>query len=160
VVAGRQTPYKRIDLAVAACTKLSLPLSVIGNGPDHGRLVALAGPTIRFLTDVKDSAMPAQFQAASAFIFPGVDDFGIVAVEALAAGAPVVAYQAGGALDYVVPPKTGAFFTAQTVDSLAETLSRVSKMSFDNAAVSRSAEPFNPAAFRSNLTKQLEQLLG
>jgi glycosyltransferase involved in cell wall biosynthesis len=91
LIAGRQTPYKRFDLAVAACTQLNVPLTVIGNGPEHNKLVGMAGPRVTFLNKVADKDMPHYFQRASAFIFPGIDDFGIVAVEALAAGTPVIA---------------------------------------------------------------------
>ncbi|MDB5165957.1 MAG: hypothetical protein JWM37_29, partial [Candidatus Saccharibacteria bacterium] len=102
LIVGRQTPYKRIDLAVAACTRLGLPLTVVGEGPEHERLQAMAGPTVTFVIEPDDAAVAARMQKAQAFIFPGLDDFGIVAVEALAAGTPVVAYKGGGALDYII----------------------------------------------------------
>ncbi|MEK7602737.1 MAG: glycosyltransferase [Patescibacteria group bacterium] len=122
VITGRQTPYKRVDLAVAACTKLGLPLTVIGNGPEHKKLVAMAGPTVKFVTNAKDEDVARIVGSSEAFIFPGVDDFGISAVEALAAGTPVIAYKAGGALDYVIENQTGLFFTDQTDESLASSL--------------------------------------
>jgi hypothetical protein len=84
VVAGRQTPYKRIDLAIAACTDLKIPLIVIGNGPEHRKLEKMAGRNVTFLTNVSDNDMPGHFQSALGFIMPNMDDFGIVAVEALA----------------------------------------------------------------------------
>ena len=112
VTAGRQAPYKRIDLAVAACSELNMPLIVIGNGPQHKKLVKMAGPTIKFVTDAADKDMPKYFQAAEAFIFPtNVEDFGITPVEAMASGTPVIAYKAGGPLDYIIPSKTRKFFT-------------------------------------------------
>ena len=110
VVAGRQTPYKRIDLAIEACNKLKVPLIVIGNGPDHRRLEKMSSRTITFLTGVNDLNIVEHFQSSLAFIFPNVDDFGIVAVEALAAGTPVIAYKKGGALDYIEDGKNGIFF--------------------------------------------------
>lgn len=151
VIAGRQTPYKRTDLAVAACTKLGLPLAVIGNGPDHERLVKMAGRTVTFLTEESDADMAADFQLAQAFIFPGVDDFGVVAVEAMAAGTPVIAYQAGGALDYVTPGKTGLFFEAQTVKSLAQALRAFDASLFNPAVVSQQAQNFSAEHFSSKL---------
>ncbi|MDB5163563.1 MAG: glycosyl transferase [Candidatus Saccharibacteria bacterium] len=156
LVTGRQTPYKRIGLAVQACTSLDLPLTVIGNGPDHQRLVKLAGPSITFLTTVSDTNLPKHFQAAFGFIFPGLDDFGIVAVEALAAGTPVLAYEAGGALDYVTPGKTGEFFSAQTVTALSEVLQKFDPDTFDNRAISDSAKAFDAAAFKARLSKLID----
>ncbi|HSX44248.1 MAG TPA: glycosyltransferase [Candidatus Saccharimonadales bacterium] len=125
VTAGRQTPYMRKDLAVAACTQLNLPLVVIGNGPEHAKLVKMAGPTIKFVTDASDADVADYFRHAEAFILTGKEDFGIVAVEAMAASTPVIAYKAGGALDYVIPSKTGEFFTKQSTDVLLYELSSV-----------------------------------
>ncbi len=122
VIAGRQTPYKRFDLAVKACTKLGLPLTVIGTGPEHERLKAIAGHTVKFLGHIDRSQLRKELQSAQAFIFPGIDDFGIAPVEALASGCPVIAYKDGGALDYVKSGKTGYFFDKPTVGSLVSTL--------------------------------------
>lgn len=157
VVAGRQTPYKRIDLAVAACTKLNARLLVIGKGPAHRQLQSMAGPTVSFLEHVSDSQLPMMFQTAEAFIFPNVDDFGITPVEAMAAGTPVVAYQAGGALDYVVPGKTGEFFKDQTIESLAAALKKFKPASYKPAAVARHAEQFAPERFRKEIQALVEK---
>jgi len=110
LISGRQTPYKRFDLAVEACTRLGLPLTVIGDGPDHKRLRKLAGKTVTFLGRASDEVLEEEFASAKALIFPGLDDFGVTPVEALASGTPVIAYKAGGALDYTAPGKTGEFF--------------------------------------------------
>jgi glycosyltransferase involved in cell wall biosynthesis len=98
VTAGRQTPYKRTDLAIKACSKLGINLIVIGDGPEHKELQAMAGPTISFIPKVSDQERNKYFESAEAFVFPVIEDFGIVAVEALAAGTPVIAYRAGGRL--------------------------------------------------------------
>lgn len=157
VVAGRQTPYKRIDLAVKVATSLDVPLVVIGRGPDHSKLKKLAGRNITFLTNVSDEQMPEKFASARAFIFPGVDDFGIVAVEALAAGTPVIAYRAGGALDYV-NKTTGIFFDKQTPESLALALKEFAKRSFDHNQISTSADKFSAKKFRTSLQHFLKHL--
>lgn len=157
VVAGRQTPYKRIDLAVAACTKLNLPLTVIGNGPEHKKLMAMAGPNVTFLTKVTDEEMSAHFQKAEAFIFPSVDDFGIVAVEALAAGTPVIAYQDGGALDYV-NKTSGLLFREQTVGGLAKAIEKFSKLSFNHSLITKQAEKFSAKAFKDNFQQFLKSI--
>ncbi len=158
VIAGRQTPYKRIDLAVAACSRLRLPLKVIGDGPDHHRLTAMAGQSVRFL-QANDKEIVRHFQTAEAFLFPGVDDFGITPVEAMAAGTPVIAYRAGGAMDYVKAGTTGELFDEQTVDSLAAALKTFKPGSFDSKKIAKQADKFSPHHFRLALYKALERCL-
>ena len=148
VIAGRQTPYKRFDLAVGACTKHNLPLTVVGNGPDHEKLVKIAGPTITFVTEVSDNQMPEYFQRAEAFIFPDMDDFGIVAVEAMAAGTPVIAFKGGGALDYVVPGVTGEFFSEENVDSLSERLVSFNSSKYSQSKIVESAQKYSAERFQ------------
>jgi glycosyltransferase involved in cell wall biosynthesis len=155
LIAGRQTPYKRFDLAVAACTELGVPLTVIGNGPEHEKLVKMAGPRVTFLTNVKDSNMPKHFQRAEAFIFPGIDDFGIVAVEAMAASTPVIAHKAGGTLDYVKEGKTGLFFEEQTVGSLREAIKSFNPSKFKGEEIRKSTSKFSEEAFVKNIQKFL-----
>jgi glycosyltransferase involved in cell wall biosynthesis len=159
VIAGRQIPYKRIDLAVEACSRLNLPLTVIGSGPEHNNLTALAGQSVRFLNRVSDAEMAHHFHLAEAFIFPGIDDFGIVAVEALSAGTPVIAYKAGGALDYIEPGKTGEFFDEQTPDSLMETLRNFDASKYHSTAIRQAAEKYSVDNFRKNLLKVITDFL-
>lgn len=157
VTAGNQRPYMRRDLAVAACTKLSLPLNVIGNGPEHKKLVKLAGPSVKFLTDIGDKGMPHYLQTAEALIFPAQEDFGITAVEALASGTPVIAFKAGGALDYIVPGKNGEFFEKQSVDSLSSVLQKFDSKKYDPLTVSSSSEGFDAQVFRVKIKSFLEE---
>lgn len=153
VITGRQTPYKRVDLAVQACSDLELPLTVIGDGPDHQRLRKLAGPSVKFLGFVNDDQEVARRVAgAEGFIFPGVDDFGIVSVEALAAGTPVIAYKAGGALDYVVPGETGAFFEEQTVESLKQALNSFDPEKYSPSDIKKFSRKFSNDEFHQKLT--------
>ena len=159
VIAGRQTPYMRKDLAVAACTRLELPLIVIGRGPEHDKLVKMAGPKVEFLTNVSDEEIPKYFQQAKGFIMPGMEDFGITPVEAMAAGTPVIAFKAGGALDYIEDDVTGTFFEQQTVESLVETLPIFNSSKFDSAIVSKQAYKYRPEAFRTNLQTLLDKEL-
>lgn len=158
VIAGRQTPYKKIDLAVAACSKLQLPLTVIGDGPDHEKLRAIAGPTINFTGKLSDDDVALHFASAEAFIFPGLDDFGITPVEAMAAGTPVIAYKGGGALDYVIPNKTGMFFEHQTVEDLVVALKHFDSSKYSDAAIKQQTQIFSREAFRKNLSLYLKQL--
>lgn len=156
VVSGRQTPYKRFDLAVEACSKLDLPLTVIGDGPDHKRLRKLAGPSVTFLGRAADKVVEEEFASAEALLFPGWDDFGITPVEAMAAGTPVIAFKKGGALDYVVPGRTGEFFDEQTMTSLARVLHdfRPSKYSVKDCRTC--AKKFSSDVFRQKFQHFVE----
>jgi glycosyltransferase involved in cell wall biosynthesis len=111
----------------------------------------MAGPRVTFLTKVSDSDMAHYFQRAEAFIFPGVDDFGIVAVEALAACTPVIAYKDGGALDYVKENKTGLFFEEQSVESLIKLLDKYEISKFNHVAFRKSAAQFSDQSFVANI---------
>jgi glycosyltransferase involved in cell wall biosynthesis len=159
VTAGRQTPYKRIDLAVAACTELGLPLVVLGSGPDHKRLKKMAGKSVTFLSGKSDEEVAHYFQTSLAFIFPGLDDFGIAPVEALAAGTPVIAYQAGGSLDYVEPGRNGEFFNEQTAESLAKVLASFNPEKYSHSAVAKSAARFSVENFHNKIQKQINKYL-
>ncbi len=158
VITGRQTPYKRIDLAVSACTKLNVPLSVIGNGPQHKKLMKIAGPSITFVTTANDDDVAEYVGASKAFIFPGVDDFGISAVEALAAGTPVVAFRAGGALDYIVDGKNGRFFKKPNVKALISALNGIEKEKYAPEDIKRSSKPFSAQKFRQNINNFINNL--
>ena len=159
VVAGRQTPYKRFDLAIQACEELKVPLVAIGDGPDHRRLEKLAGRSTTFLTQVTDGEIVSHFQSALGFIMPNMDDFGIVAVEALAAGTPVIAYNKGGALDYITPGKNGLLFDRQNIKSLASVLETAISKSFDYQAISASAEQFSVLTFNKNMRDYIKKCL-
>jgi len=153
VVVGRQVPYKRIDLAVKTANILSLPLTVIGDGPQHTYLQQLAGPTVTLIKKADRQQIIQAMQSAKGFIFPGLDDFGITPVEAMAAGCPVIAYKAGGALDYVVPEKTGLFFDKQTAYSLSHALQQFQKIQFNKKTIVSKAQQFAPEHFRSSMSK-------
>jgi glycosyltransferase involved in cell wall biosynthesis len=158
VIAGRQTPYKRFDLAVEACNDLKVPLVVIGDGPDHKRLEKLAGRNVTFLTNVNDKQIVEHFQSAIACIMPNMDDFGIVAVEALSGGTPIIAYNKGGALDYVEPGKTGLFFERQTSKALAKTLEAAANKTFDHGYIAKSADKFSVASFTKNVREYIDKV--
>lgn len=157
VIVGRQTPYKRFDLAVEACTNLGLPLNVLGNGPDHERLRLMAGPTINFVPHPTDKEVVKYVSSAEGFIFPGIDDFGIAPVEALSAGTPVIAYKAGGALDYI-NPKTGEFFTEQTTGSLVATLKKFKPSKYSKAHLRSEAKKFSIDNFHKNIQRAIKKL--
>lgn len=116
---GRVVPAKRLDIAIEACNRLQLPFTIIGRGPALEELRRLAGPTITLTGYLPDEERDALIKKADLFLFPSFEDFGVAPVEALAAGVPLVAYKAGGALDYVEDGVNGVFFAEQTADSLS-----------------------------------------
>jgi glycosyltransferase involved in cell wall biosynthesis len=137
-------PYKRLDLAIEACTLLGRRLVVIGAGQDDRKLRQLAGPAIQFLGWQPDEVVRAHLRRCRALLFPGEEDFGIVPVEAQACGAPVIAYGRGGATETIVPlhhgaaEPTGVWFEDQTVACLASSMEMFEKHAGD----------FNPHALR------------
>jgi glycosyltransferase involved in cell wall biosynthesis len=146
VIAGRQAPYKRFDLAVESCTQLKVPLIVIGNGPEHKRLEKLAGRNVTFLTNVSDADMVNHFATSLAFIFPGMEDFGIVGVEAMAAGTPLIAYNRGGSMDFVTS-KTGVTFEKQTVESLVKAIESFNPNRYNPDEIAQYAQQFSTPTF-------------
>jgi glycosyltransferase involved in cell wall biosynthesis len=119
VIVSRMRPYKKVDLAVRAFNELGLPLVVIGGGEELEKIKKLAKKNISFLGEVDEATKIKYVQAARAFIHPQVEDFGIAAVEAMAAGRPVIAYDGGGARETVIPGKTGVLFPEQSWECLA-----------------------------------------
>jgi len=148
---GRLIPYKRVDLAVRACAALNLPLRVGGDGRDRERLRRMAGPAVQFLGRVPEADLPELMARCRAFIFPGLEDFGIAPVQALAAGRPVIAFAGGGALDIVQDGVNGVLFHEPTVEALAAALERFSRLRFDPEVIRRSAEKFDAAVFEKKL---------
>ena len=154
---GRLIPYKRVDLAVRACTALNLPLLVGGAGRDRARLERLAGPTVKFLGRVPKAEVPALFAGARAFILPGLEDFGITPVQALAAGRPVIAFAGGGVLDTVQDGVTGVLFHEPTMESLKEALVRFERLRFDPRVQCAAAQKFDTSVFVRKLSTFLEE---
>ncbi len=159
-------PYKRLDLALAACNQLGRRLLVIGSGQDEKRLRGMAGPGVRFLGWQSADEIREHLRRCRALLFPGEEDFGIVPVEAQACGAPVIAFGRGGATETVVPfgsssSPTGMWFEEQTVDCLAACLEHFESMSegFDPAAARRQALKFNQRRFETEIFSFVAQVL-
>jgi glycosyltransferase involved in cell wall biosynthesis len=144
---GRLVPYKRVDLAVQACTQLGLPLKVAGRGRDQRRLEAMAGPTVEFLGYVPDDELGELMARCKAFLFPGAEDFGIAPIQAMAAGRPVIAYAYGGALDTVVERVSGTLFREQSVRGLVEALEGFHAERYDPARIRDHAEQYDASIF-------------
>jgi glycosyltransferase involved in cell wall biosynthesis len=160
VTVGRQVTYKHIGLIVEACTKLSLPLTVVGRGPERERLKRLAGPTVTFAPPASDEDVVRYMRSAQAFLFAAFEDFGVTEVEALAAGTPVIAYKAGGALDYVVPGKTGEFFTPQTTEALVEVLKTFKPAAYNPTEIATYTQSFATERFVRDMESFLQTVMG
>jgi glycosyltransferase involved in cell wall biosynthesis len=166
LVVSALVPYKRVDLAVDAATRLGRRLRVVGTGPEEGRLRARAGPTVEFLGWRPDAEVAELYRRCRAVLFPGLEDFGIVPLEAMAAGRPVIAYGAGGVLETVVPPggegpPTGLFFQPQSVEALVEAIGTFERQDhlFAPKALRARAERFDRRRFKAEMAAYLEQRL-
>lgn len=153
LIVSRFEAYKRIDLAIEACKRRRMPLRIVGTGVDEARLRRLAAgaDTIRFLGPVPDAEMVGHLAGCRALLLPGEEDFGLIAVEAQAAGKAVIAYGAGGALETVIPDVSGTFFGALTAEALADTLESFDARKYDAVAARENAARFAPAHFRRRL---------
>lgn len=162
VALGRQVPYKRIDLAVLAATNLGIKLRVYGNGSEHQHLVDIAGPNVQFFTDrfgdASNEAVTKALNNAKGYIFPAEEDFGIVQVEALAAGAPVIAYSKGGALDIVQDGESGVLFHSQTVDAVVDAIKRSEQINFLPGTLRRKARRFDKSLFLTKIRKVVDSI--
>lgn len=147
--AGHLMPYKRADLAIRAFAELDLPLVIAGTGPDLVRLARKASKNVRFTGWVSDEEMVVLMSGARALIHPGIEDFGIVPLEAMAAGTPVIAFRGGGALDSVIEGTTGLFFDEQTPDSLAAVVRHFEETRnfFDSQVIRDHAHTFDRGTF-------------
>jgi glycosyltransferase involved in cell wall biosynthesis len=165
VTVGRQIPYKHHDLAVIAATELRIPLKVFGNGSEHERLTQLAGPNVEFFTErfgnASDEALNKALNSAKGFIFPAEEDFGIVSVEAMAAGSPVIALARGGATDIVQDGVSGVLFDDQTSEGVKAAIARAARIDFKPAELRRKAKRFDKGLFitkiRTVALKSLDQ---
>lgn len=160
LVVSRFVGYKRIDIAIEACNKLSRHLVVVGSGgEDEGRLRGMAGPTIEFKGEISDSEILEYYTHAKAFLFPGLEDFGLTPVEAMSAGCPILAYGQGGALETVIDGKTGLFFESQTVDSLVSCIERFEErgVSYTRQEISKYARLFSREKFKEELLSLIDR---
>ena len=159
VTLGRQLPNKRFDLAVAACKQLGVPLKIFGNGPMHSQLLQLAAGSknISFYTDrfgdASDAAVEHAMNQAKGFIFPSDEDFGIVSVEALAAGAPVIGYASAGTKDIVQDGESGILFSHQTIEDVVQAIKRAEQTTFMPATLRRKARRFDTSLFVTKMRK-------
>jgi glycosyltransferase involved in cell wall biosynthesis len=151
LVVSRLRPYKRLDLVVEVFNRLDIPLKIVGEGSDRRRLTALAKPNIEFLGRRSDQQLAALLAGCRALIFPGEEDFGIVPLEAMACGRPVIAFKAGGALETVVEGQTGLFFEKASADSLEQAVKNFLFTVWDKARIREHAVGFDKKVFQQKI---------
>ncbi len=157
LVVSRLMPYKQVDLAVEAFNQLGLPLKIVGSGPQEAELRRASRSNIEFLGTASDSALAELYSRCRALVFPGIEDFGIVMVEAQAYGKPVIACAGGGASEIVLDGKTGVLFGDQTADSLIQTVRRFDDLTFDPERIQENALRFDESEFRRNIGAFVEE---
>jgi glycosyltransferase involved in cell wall biosynthesis len=157
LIVGRQVASKRLDIAVEAFNALGLPLKVCGAGEEISRQQPKALANVAFLGRVSDDERDRLLLGAKAFIFPPEEDFGIVPLEAMAAGCPVIAFNSGGAPEYVIDGKTGILFAEQTAESLINAVKRFQTYTWETEVIRSKAEEFNVTIFTSRIAKFVDE---
>ena len=161
IVVSRLSPYKKIDAVIEAFNKLELPLIVIGEGSQEKYLRSIAGKNVQILGWQADDKIQEYYAGARAFIFAGVDDFGITMVEAMAQGIPVLALQKGGALEIVAEGKTGEFFASNKPEIIAECVRRFveKERNYDKNIIIESAKRFSKERFIGEFEEYIAKIL-
>ncbi|PJE57579.1 MAG: glycosyltransferase family 4 protein [Candidatus Portnoybacteria bacterium CG10_big_fil_rev_8_21_14_0_10_38_18] len=157
LMVGRLLVYKRFDIAIEAFNNLELPLKIIGSGPELKKLRKIANWNIEFLGEIHSDKLREYYQNCQALIFPQEEDFGIVALEAMACGRPVIAYRGGGALESIKEGKTGVFFDNQGVSSLAEAVKNFDLSKFNPKIIREHALKFDKEIFKKKIKDFVEK---
>jgi len=155
--------YKNIELAIEACTQLKMPLKIVGEGPHKKQLEKLSTlnsqlSTVEFLGYKSREELKKLYTNATAVIFPGQEDFGLVPLEAMACGTPVIAYRGGGALETIVEGKTGTFFDEQTSESLSAVLQNFDQNLYSSDVCKARAKEFSQDRFERQIRKVVAKL--
>jgi glycosyltransferase involved in cell wall biosynthesis len=159
LMVGRLMTYKRFDIVIEAFNKLNWPLKIIGRGPDEKRLRKIAGPSIEFTGRLSDQELAKTYARAKAFIFPQEEDFGIVAIEAMASGKPIIAFRGGDIVEHVNEGREGMFFSEQTPEALTEVLQKFNPDDFDPNKIREKALPFERELFKAKIKRYVEESL-
>ena len=159
LMVGRLIAYKRHDIAIEAFNRLKLPLKIIGRGPELERLKKMAGPTIEFLGRVAEEDLPAYYAQCQGFVFPQEEDFGIVAIEALASGRPLIAYRGGDIVEHMEDGTMGVFFDEQTPRAIVRAVGRFRETEYDPHAIRARALPFDKERFKATIKDYVKQAL-
>jgi glycosyltransferase involved in cell wall biosynthesis len=158
LAAGALVPYKRFDLAIAACEALQQPLIIAGSGPEEKKLRKLAGKYTTFYHAPDHATLRGLLQGAKALLFPGVEDFGMLAIEAMACGTPVLALQAGGALDFIKPGLSGEFFAEASSESLGAALRSFKRDNFSTEKLVAFSQQFSKEIFQRKIKAEIASL--
>ncbi|NMC36055.1 glycosyltransferase family 4 protein [Candidatus Beckwithbacteria bacterium] len=158
LVVSRLVSYKRVDLAIKVCNKLQRNLIIVGSGEQEKRLRKLVGKTIYFVGNLTDDILAMYYKRCQAVLFAGYEDFGIVPVEAMSFGKPVIAFAKGGVLDTIISNKTGILFKKQSVSSLEKALLEFEKKDFSAQVCKAQAQKFSKTIFKNNFAKIVEEL--
>ncbi len=154
---GRLTAYKKFDLIVETFNQNKLPIKIIGTGNQFEQLKRKANSNIEFLGFVPDDQLKLLYSEAKALIFPQKEDFGIIPIETMASGTPVIAYGQGGALETVIDNQTGVLFDKQDIQSLNEAIEKFLTLSFETEIIQKQAEKFNVNIFNQQFINFIEQ---
>jgi glycosyltransferase involved in cell wall biosynthesis len=157
LMVGRMMKYKKMGLVIEVFNKLRLPLKIVGRGPELKRLKKIAGPTVEFLGRVSDKKLAQIYSEAQAFIFPQEEDFGIVAIEALASGRPIISYRAGDVENRIIENKNGVLFNNQTENDIAEAVKKFQKINFDSKFIRQTALEYDQKLFKEKIKKFVER---
>lgn len=159
LMVGRLIAYKRHDIAIQAFNRLKLPLKIIGRGPELKNLKKIAGPTIEFLGRVSEEDLPKYYAECEGFIFPQEEDFGIVAIEAMASGRPLIAYRGGDIVEHLEEGKTGVFFDEQTPEAIVRAVQNFRAADYDSNYIRAQASPFDKELFKTKIQNYINDAL-
>jgi glycosyltransferase involved in cell wall biosynthesis len=152
---GRMVPHKKFDIAIRAFNRLGIPLKIAGIGPDYKKLRTLAKGNVEFLGLISDEQLSDYYASARGLVFPQEEDFGIVPLESMASGRPVIAYRSGGAVETVIEGRTGMFFDTQDEEGIIEAVNRFNAGKYDPAECRAQATKFDIKVFRENILRNI-----
>lgn len=159
LMVGRLIAYKRHDIAIEAFNRLGLPLKIIGRGPEMKRLQKLAGPTVEFLGRVPEEELPRYYAECRGFVFPQEEDFGIVAIEAMASGRPLIAYRGGDIVEHMIEGQMGVYLDEQTSDAIVDAVARFDEHQYHPDFIRQQALRFDKEQFKATIKNHVEQAL-
>jgi glycosyltransferase involved in cell wall biosynthesis len=157
---GRLMSYKKFDIVIEAFNRLGLPLKIIGRGPELERLKKDARPNVEFLGRVSDEKLIRYYSNCRAFVFPQEEDFGLVAIEAMACGRPIIAYRGGDIAEHMEEGKSGVFFEKQSMEDVIGAVEKFQKLSFETAKIRESVLKFDKELFKKKISAYLEEQYG